>query len=242
MSTSVGTKENPIELYPSGASPEYIAARNTLLKAEWELRDQLERVAEMRRKLPTGAQMKSYTFQEGPEDITQSGPIKNTTLADLAADGRSVVVWHMMFSPDAEEPCSMCAMVVDGINATAPHLQQHVNLGIIGKAPIEKLRSYAAKRGWDKVRFLSSSENDFNADMHLEHPAWFPDADQMPGMSVFKKGDDGVVRHVYTVGAHFDPRTERGADLMSPVWSVLDIIPEGRGNWYAGNDYIKLKA
>jgi predicted dithiol-disulfide oxidoreductase (DUF899 family) len=241
MATSVDTKDNSIKRNPCDASPEYVAARNDLLKAEWELRDQLERVAEMRRKLPLGAPMKSYTFQEGPEDITQSSPLKDTSLADLAADGRSVVVWHLMFSPAAEEPCSMCAMWVDGINGTAPHLQQHVNLAIIGKAPIEKLRSYAARRGWDKVRILSSFENDFNADMHLEHPPWFPSAEQMPGMSVFKKGDDGVVRHVYTVGAHFDPQTERGADLMSPVWSVLDIIPEGRGDWYAGNDYIKMK-
>ena len=26
---------------------------------------------------------------------------------------------------------------------------------------------------------------------------------------------------------------ERGIDLLSPVWNVLDLTPEGRGDWYA---------
>ena len=30
---------------------------------------------------------------------------------------------------------------------------------------------------------------------------------------------------------------ERGLDLMSPIWHVLDLTPQGRGNWYAGLDY-----
>jgi predicted dithiol-disulfide oxidoreductase (DUF899 family) len=30
---------------------------------------------------------------------------------------------------------------------------------------------------------------------------------------------------------------ERGIDLLSPVWHVLDLTPRGRGEWYAALDY-----
>jgi predicted dithiol-disulfide oxidoreductase (DUF899 family) len=30
---------------------------------------------------------------------------------------------------------------------------------------------------------------------------------------------------------------ERGLDLLSPVYNVLDLTSEGRGNWYASLEY-----
>ena len=30
---------------------------------------------------------------------------------------------------------------------------------------------------------------------------------------------------------------ERGIDLMTPVYNILDITPQGRGDWYAKIDY-----
>jgi hypothetical protein len=41
--------------------------------------------------------------------------------------------------------------------------------------------------------------------MDLEHSRWLPSAEHMP---VFRRGDGGVVRHVYTVSAYFDAQTE----------------------------------
>lgn len=242
MYTVMDTKNNPIERYPIGTSEEYIIARNDLLKAEWELRDQLERVASMRRSLPRGATMKTYTFHEGPEDINQTGPITTTTLADLTpADGRSLVVEHLMFGAKADTPCPMCASFLDGLNAVAPHLGQFVNFAVVAKAPIETLRTYAARRGWNKVRLLSSFESDFNTDMHVENPAWMAGADQLPAVSVFRKEADGVVGHVYTVSANYDRETGRGMDLLSPIWNILDLTPEGRGDRDLSNEYVKLK-
>jgi predicted dithiol-disulfide oxidoreductase (DUF899 family) len=29
----------------------------------------------------------------------------------------------------------------------------------------------------------------------------------------------------------------RGIDLLSPVWNVLDLTPEGRGDWNAKLEY-----
>ncbi|KAF2104873.1 CalU12 [Rhizodiscina lignyota] len=234
-----------IERYPAGASEEYKQARADLLKAEWDLRNQVERVAEMRRALPPGAPMKEYTFIEGPRDLNEDGPFTKTTLADLAADGRSLIIYHMMFGEDAEEACSMCSCAIDSINGAAKHIEQRANLAIIGKGDIRKLRAWARKRGWHNLRILSSLESTFNNDMHLEHPPWMPDFKDVPSMSVFKKEKEGIVRHVYTVNAHFDKENEdqerfpeRGGDLFTAVWMILDLIPEGRGDWYAQNDYI----
>ena len=30
---------------------------------------------------------------------------------------------------------------------------------------------------------------------------------------------------------------ERGIDLLQPVYNMLDLTPQGRGNWYASLDY-----
>jgi predicted dithiol-disulfide oxidoreductase (DUF899 family) len=34
-----------------------------------------------------------------------------------------------------------------------------------------------------------------------------------------------------------DDINERGIDLLSPIWGVLDLTQKGRGDWYAGLDY-----
>jgi len=30
---------------------------------------------------------------------------------------------------------------------------------------------------------------------------------------------------------------ERGLDLLTPVYNILDLIPQGRGDWYAELGY-----
>ena len=188
--------------------------------------------------------MKSYTFTEGPADINEaSGPTKETTLAELASDGRTLAIYHMMFAAKDDAPCPMCASFVDGINGVGQHLAHRINFAIIAKAPIGQLREYAAKRGWKNLRFLSSSENDFNADMHMESPEGAPDAEQFAGLSVFREDseDPGKIRHTYTALPTFGNRTERGLDALSPLWNMFDLLPEGRDKkWYPNHDYVKM--
>lgn len=50
--------------------------------------------------------------------------------------------------------------------------------------------------------------------------------------------DGDEVRHRYTMQATVSSDLpERGIDLLSPVWQVLDLMGQGRGEWYAYNDY-----
>jgi len=219
-----------IRRYPPNTSDTYISARDSLAEAEYALSKQIEAVAAQRRQLPTGAIMKDYVFN-GPEGTT-------TSLADLAADGRNVVIYHLMFGPDDKEPCSMCGMFLDGQNGVGKHLDQNVNLAVVARGPIETVGAYAKKRGWDKLRFLSSENNSFDKDMNVQNPNYEPDSPSAPGFSVFKKDGEGDVRHVYSQTASFVPGVQRGLDLLCPVYNVLDLIPEGRGQWWASNEYV----
>jgi predicted dithiol-disulfide oxidoreductase (DUF899 family) len=142
-----------------------------------------------------------------------------------------------MYHPTDEEPCGMCSMIVDSFNGVGKHLSQNVNFAIVGKADLTILRAWAQKRGWNNIRILSSSDNTFNADMNVEKPEWAKDCNQIPGISVFKKDDEGNVRHVYTAFASIEPGSERGLDLLATTYNVLDLTPEGRGEWYATNEY-----
>jgi predicted dithiol-disulfide oxidoreductase (DUF899 family) len=225
---------SPKERYPSGASQEYITARNALLEAELALRNQVEAVAAQRRALPPGALLKDYTL------IDSSGtPVK---LAELAADGRTLVVYHMMFGPDSTDPCVLCASFIDGFNGVGQHLARKFNFVVVAKSPIDKLSDYAARRGWKDIRFLSSHQSDFNGDMGFEDPAGSANAVQMEGISVYKMDSAaGNLRHVYSASARFDTHTFRGMDLLSPLWNLLDLVPEGRGDtWYPGNSYMDM--
>jgi predicted dithiol-disulfide oxidoreductase (DUF899 family) len=66
------------------------------------------------------------------------------------------------------------------------------------------------------------------------------DGKQDSTISVFSRASDGTLHHFYS--AH--PRmasdiNERGIDLLSPIWSMLDLTPQGRGDWYTKLEYPK---
>ena len=44
---------------------------------------------------------------------------------------------------------------------------------------------------------------------------------EMPGLSVFLKGDDGAIYHSYSTYA-------RGLDPLIPTYQMLDLVPKGR--------------
>jgi predicted dithiol-disulfide oxidoreductase (DUF899 family) len=57
-------------------------------------------------------------------------------------------------------------------------------------------------------------------------------------ISVFTRDADGTLRHFYSAHPQTAPaHNEGGLDLLSPVYNVLDLTPQGRGDWYASLDY-----
>lgn len=218
------------------ASVEQRERREELLAAEVALNEQREKVAALRRRLPLDTPVEEdYVFAEGPADLTQNEPgdMVETRLNELFAPGKdSLILIHFMFAEAADNPCPMCSMWTDGYDAVAEHVAQNANLVLVAKAEIGRLRAFAARRGWRRLRLLSSHDTSFNADFGMED-----DFSQWPGVSVFRKGDDGRVYHFYTGTAPIGPAFGRGIDLLSPVWHFLDLLPEGRGDWYPSLNY-----
>jgi predicted dithiol-disulfide oxidoreductase (DUF899 family) len=57
-------------------------------------------------------------------------------------------------------------------------------------------------------------------------------------VSVFTQDNDGTLRHFYTAHPSMaDDIRERGLDLLCPVYNILDLAPQGRGDWYADLGY-----
>lgn len=240
MANAIGSVAGPrdiVPMWPAGSSPAYIDARLVLAKAERELRDRMEDVAQARRQLPPGALLGDYDLVEGPMDLGADEPVRTTRLVDLFGDHETLFVYHLMYHPDDDEACSMCSMWVDGFHGVAHHLAQHTSFVVVGKASLPRLRDWARQRGWAGVRILSSHDSTFNADVVAEHP----DGAQRPMVSVFVREGERV-RHFYSLPANFLDDAERGFDVLSPVWNVLDLLPQGRGDWYAENSYADRSA
>ena len=209
-------------------SEEYRRQREELRVAELDLIDHVERVAALRRKLPAGTVVDDYELID-----VASGD--HARLSDLfSAPGRALVLYHFMYGKAQTEPCPLCTMWIDGYNAAAPHLTQNVDFAVVAAAEPTAVRAHAQSRGWSNLRLLSAADSTFKYDLGSEEA----DGTQTEWISVFTRGGDGTVRHAYSRGAQLaDGRRERGIDLLSPVWHLLDLTPNGRGDWYPSLNY-----
>ena len=215
---------------------DYQAKRDALLAAENALIEQREQVAQLRRELPPGPVVdKDYCFREGPQDLADndSDHYFGAHLSELfTAERDTLIVQHLMFSPDRDAACPMCSMWTDGFNAVVRHVEQRTSFVVIAKTQLDKLRAWGRDRGWDRLRLLSSYDTSFNADFGVELA---PDR-QLPALSAFRCGSDGSIVHCYTTVGSLVERHHRAMDLFTPVWNLLDLLPEGRGDWMPSHD------
>ena len=218
----------------SNESEPYQKARAALLEAEMALRDQRERVAELRRALPLDTKVNDYLFHEGPADLQQDSPISEVRLSELFEDPlKPLLIYQYMFGGAQKESCPMCAMWTDGFNAIVHHLKQRVNFAIVAQGEITEFRAWARQRHWNNLRLISSAGSLFKTDLQFQNSK----EEQFPGVSVFVKYQDGSLRHFYSISAIMQENEYRGLDLYTPVWSLLDLTPDGRGDWFPGVQY-----
>ncbi len=217
-------------------SSEYLAKREKLRLAEIDLMRQRERVAELRRGLPQGAPIQDYVFEEGPVNLNAGDtPVRTVRLSQLfTAPNRPVVIYHFMYGKKNTAPCPMCTLIIDGWNGVAHHLAQNVDVAIVAAADPPALRAHARARNWDNLRLLSCGANTFKYDMGSENRA----GNQDSTVSVFTRDSDGTLRHFYTAHPSMaEDIKQRGLDLLCPVYNILDLTPQGRGDWYASFNY-----
>jgi predicted dithiol-disulfide oxidoreductase (DUF899 family) len=217
-------------------SAAYLASREELRLAEIEAMRQVERVAELRRRLPEGAIIEDYEFTEGPADLEAGDePAKTVRLSELfTGAGRPLVIYQLMFGKKQTSPCPMCTMWIDGYSGVAHHLAQNVDFAIAVAADVPSLRAYARSRGWKNLRLLSCGNSTFKYDMASEDA----EGNQDSTISVFTRDSGGTLRHFYTGHPWLaDDINQRGIDRLTPVYNMLDLTPEGRGDWYADLSY-----
>ena len=165
-------------------SDEYRAARDELLQAEMALRDQIEAVAALRRKLPLGGVVEDYTF------TGTSGPV---TLMDLFGDHDTLILYGYMFGAGAQAPCPMCSAFMDSVNGQLEHITQRAAFAVVARNDIEPLEKLFVARGWQDIPFVSAAGTTFPTDYQTE----MPDGSQVPMCNVFVRRD-GEVRHFWT--------------------------------------------
>ena len=205
---------------------EWLVARKDLLTWEKELTRLGDEVSRHRRELPWVRVKKQYAFD---------GPNGQETLTDLFDSRSQLIIYHFMFGPDWEEGCKSCSYLADhfdGANWHLPH--RDVSFVAISRASLPKLEAYKKRMGW-RFKWLSSYGNDFNFDYHVsftkedekKNEAYYNYGkgefitDELPGLSVFCKDENGEVFHTYSTYA-------RGLDILVGAYNFLDLVPKGR--------------
>jgi predicted dithiol-disulfide oxidoreductase (DUF899 family) len=207
-------------------------------------------VAAQRRALPPGGAVpEDYRFEEAREGGGE------TRFSELFQAGKDIlVIYSFMFPrwsgdtrpgpegetgklPLAETPCASCASILDSLDGSARHLRRLLNLAVVAKSEPERIRTFARERGWRNLHLLSARGNSYNRDYHAESA----DGEQIPILNVFTR-DRGEVRHTWATELMFAPREQgedpRHVDAIWPIWSVLDMTPQGRAS---GSDFPGLR-
>ncbi|XIA62403.1 DUF899 family protein [Bradyrhizobium sp. TZ2] len=226
-------------------SPQYRAARNKLLEREVALRREMEAVAAEIRTLPPGGPApEDYEF----DHIDAKGTPAKVRLSELFRPGTdTLLIYHYMFPrhrgdkrsgpsvgpvaqlPLEEGPCPSCTALLDnweGAIATSRDWKRT-------SRPSPKRRSSGSRpspriaAGAD-LKLLSAANNSFKRDYHGEDE----EGQQMPILTVFHKGPDGVIRLSWASELLFMPtepkQDPRHLGTVEPMWTLMDLTPAGR--------------
>jgi predicted dithiol-disulfide oxidoreductase (DUF899 family) len=202
---------------------EWLKARKAFLVKEKEFTRARDDLARQRRELPWVKVEKPYTFDAAEGRLT---------LADLFGGKGQLLVYHFMFGPDWTEGCPSCSFWADNYNGVDIHLaHRDTALVAVSRAPLEKIDAYKTRMGWT-FRWVSSAGSDFNFDygasfkpgeqgLQYNFGTIKPYGEETPGISVFRRGDDGAIYHTYSTYA-------RGLDVVNGTYHLLDLTAKGR--------------
>ncbi|MEX0306474.1 MAG: DUF899 family protein [Ruegeria sp.] len=202
-------------------SAEYRMARNALLAAEIELRTKIEEVATLRRALPSGGQIpKDYAFRDLENKVAP--------LSSLFGEHSSLIIYSLMYGPDANAPCPMCSAFLDALNSQVDHLSIQASVAVVAQNTPEKLSDLKQAMGWNSLPIYSALETGYQSDYLAESA----DGSQLPILNVFQKNAAGI-QHFWSSEMFFEPSDwhPRHVDAAWPLWNLLDFTPEGRGQF-----------
>jgi predicted dithiol-disulfide oxidoreductase (DUF899 family) len=205
---------------------EWLQERTAFLAKEKEMTQLRDQLSAERRDLPWVKVDKTYSFDT---------PAGKATLADLF-DGRSqLIIKHFMLAPGQKEGCVGCSFESDHADAALVHLENHdVSYVAVARAPLDEIEAFKARMGW-RFRWVSSFGSDFNYDFNVSFtPAQIANStsvynyragplplEDLSGLSVFYKAEDGSIYHTYSSFG-------RGAEERLGTYVLLDLTPNGR--------------
>lgn len=212
--------------HPVVSREQWLEARRQHLLHEKALTRQRDQLSAERRALPWVRIETPYTFEDA--DGQQS-------LADLFGNNSQLIVYHFMFGTGWEEGCDGCSFLSDHIDGANLHLAHHdVSLVVVSHAPWQEFQAFRQRMGW-QFKWVSSAGSSFNEDFGVSaSPAQIAQGEvtynyerseepfeEMPGLSVFYRNEQGEVFHTYSSYA-------RGLDLLVGAYNFLDLTPKGR--------------
>jgi predicted dithiol-disulfide oxidoreductase (DUF899 family) len=208
-------------------SDEYRARRNELLEMEKELRAKVEAVAQKRRELPLGGQLKEdYRFERVGED----GVVREVPFEELFGRHHSLLLYTMMFGPGWDAPCPACTSLVDGFNSNYYPVSQLCAMAVVAAASPRQLHDWAQRRAW-KIPLYSAAKVSYILDYAALEGATDPSLN--PTMNVFRKTPEGIF-HTWgseLLGYPMENADPRHVDMVWLHWNLLDMTPEGRGEF-----------
>jgi predicted dithiol-disulfide oxidoreductase (DUF899 family) len=153
------------------------------------------------------------------EFVGQDGPVK---LSQLFGDKTDLFVIHNMGTG-----CSYCTLWADGFNGVYDHMANRAAFVLCTPNTPQVQAQFAKSRGW-RFPMVNHGDGAFTRDMGYYRPGEDADGDKLgswyPGVSVFRKTEDGIVRVS-------DTELGPGDDFCS-VWHLLDMLPEGADGWH----------
>lgn len=98
------------------------------------------------------------------EDYAFTGPDGPVRLTELFGEHRLLMVQNVMFAPDWEDGCPSCAYATDALPSRMSLLDEAgIALAMIAQAPIERIESWRARRGWPHT-WVSSGATSYHHD------------------------------------------------------------------------------
>ena len=205
---------------------QWLDSRKALLAKEKEFTRLRDELSAQRRDLPWVNIEKEYIFDT---------PEGKQSLAELFSDKNQLMIYHFMLGPDWEEGCPSCSFWADNFNGIDIHLaHRDISFMAVSRGALAQLEAYKKRMGWS-FKWASSLHNDFNYDFgvsfteqekeankitynYLEQPYFI---DEMPGVSVFYKDEQGDIYHTYSTYS-------RGLDILNGAYNYIDLSPKGR--------------
>jgi len=217
----------------------WLEKRQALLEKEKAFTRARDELSAERRTLPWVQVDEAYEFKDA------SG---SHTLADLFGSHSQLMIYHFMYGENWKSPCSSCSFWADNFNGIDIHLaHRDIAFMAVSTAPFEMLEALKARFGWS-FRWVSAGSSQFNQDFHVT----FSDADkergekfynyrvqpyfidELPGISVFAKNEQGQVFHTYSTYS-------RGLDLLNGAYNYMDLAPKGRDEGDEGMKWLRMR-